>query len=63
MLMRVSTIGFRGLTRRITLTDGRVCVLEDNENIAADKTVVFMPGACGCLDTDFKVFTFSRLFL
>ncbi|CAG5097380.1 Oidioi.mRNA.OKI2018_I69.XSR.g15052.t1.cds [Oikopleura dioica] len=40
---------------RITLTDGRVCVLEDNENIAADKAVVFMPGACGCLDTDFKI--------
>jgi valacyclovir hydrolase len=35
--------------------NGRVCVFGDNENFAAEKTVVFMPGACGSLETDFKI--------
>lgn len=55
MLNRAISTSLRGLTRRITLNDGRVCVFEDNENFAAEKTVVFMPGACGSLETDFKV--------
>lgn len=55
MLNRAIAMSLRGLTRRITLNDGRVCVFEDNENFAAEKTVVFMPGACGSLETDFKV--------
>ena len=32
----------------------RMCVLEDVGNENAEKTVVFMPGALGSLQTDFK---------
>jgi len=44
----------RNLVHEIKTNDGRMCILEDVGNKNAEKTVVFMPGALGSLQTDFK---------
>lgn len=43
----------RTFVHRINTNDGRMCVLEDVGNREAEKTVVFLPGALGSLQTDF----------
>ena len=41
-------------SQRIKLPDNRECHVEIGGNVEAPKTLVFLPGALGSLETDFK---------